>query len=63
MNKNGTVMHKIEFLNSNFILSLETLKAHSVHIEGKWGISLKSSENPNDGQTPSYSQRKHVKEN
>lgn len=46
MNKNGTVMHKMEFLDllPNFILSLETLKAHSVHNdEGKMGNSLKSS--------------------
>ncbi len=44
MNKNGTVMHKMEFLDllpfdSHFILSLETLKAHSAHNDaGKWGI-------------------------
>ncbi len=48
MNKNGTVMHKIEFLdllpfNSYFIVSLETLKAHSGHNDGGGGDSLKPS--------------------
>ncbi len=48
MNKNGTVMNKIEFIdllpfNSYFIVSLETLKAHSGHNDGGGGDSLKPS--------------------